>query len=331
MCHWRNDSGHLLPPQRLMVGLVTATAPPSLQPRYVWLHHEVLKGNQTVTIYLHRWANLCLSGKPSQTRKEKILTCDSSAEVDSSSVWRFWHDSQHIRHISQHIRHIRFKACDWRGENSSEKTFSHRYSILKLTRICLLPCLWWWYYMWVCMCTKSTNCVLNIHSSLYINYTLVKLFKKENRSRKPRHCLLPCSAPAGCPESKDQGTCSQRRALVPRLGRALDSPELLLLLLLSRSVVSNSSDPMDCSPPGSSIHGIFQTRVLEWGAIAFSGLTWAAIPNPQVSEVYLKLPSNWEWTRVESHCFLDHSSQGVHLKLQGLLLGCLLSSLEAHR
>ena len=29
------------------------------------------------------------------------------------------------------------------------------------------------------------------------------------------------------------------------------------------------SDPMDCSPPGS-IHGIFQARVLEWGAIAFS-------------------------------------------------------------
>ena len=30
-------------------------------------------------------------------------------------------------------------------------------------------------------------------------------------------------------------------------------------------------DPMDCSPPGPSIHGIFQARVLEWGAIAFSG------------------------------------------------------------
>ena len=30
-------------------------------------------------------------------------------------------------------------------------------------------------------------------------------------------------------------------------------------------------DPMDCSLPGSSVHGIFQARVLEWGAIAFSG------------------------------------------------------------
>ena len=32
------------------------------------------------------------------------------------------------------------------------------------------------------------------------------------------------------------------------------------------------SDPMDCSPSGFSIHGIFQARVLEWDAIAFSGL-----------------------------------------------------------
>ena len=31
-------------------------------------------------------------------------------------------------------------------------------------------------------------------------------------------------------------------------------------------------DPMDCSPPGSFIHGIIQARVLEWGAIAFSGI-----------------------------------------------------------
>ena len=30
------------------------------------------------------------------------------------------------------------------------------------------------------------------------------------------------------------------------------------------------SGPMDCSPPGSSVHGIFQANVLEWGAIAFS-------------------------------------------------------------
>ena len=33
------------------------------------------------------------------------------------------------------------------------------------------------------------------------------------------------------------------------------------------------SDPMDCSLPGSSVHGIFQARVLEWGATAFKSIT----------------------------------------------------------
>ena len=32
------------------------------------------------------------------------------------------------------------------------------------------------------------------------------------------------------------------------------------------------SDPMDCGPPGSAIHGTLQARVLEWGAITFSGV-----------------------------------------------------------
>ena len=45
---------------------------------------------------------------------------------------------------------------------------------------------------------------------------------------------------------------------------------------ISESEVAQScltlSDPMDCSLPGSSVHGIFQARVLEWGAIAFSDM-----------------------------------------------------------
>ena len=45
--------------------------------------------------------------------------------------------------------------------------------------------------------------------------------------------------------------------------------------LLSRVRLCN---PMDCSPLGSSVHGIFQARVLEWGAIAFSNLIKLFIP-----------------------------------------------------
>ena len=41
---------------------------------------------------------------------------------------------------------------------------------------------------------------------------------------------------------------------------------------------------MDCSLPGSSVHGIFQARVLEWGAIAFSALETSSTINLEVEE-----------------------------------------------
>ena len=53
------------------------------------------------------------------------------------------------------------------------------------------------------------------------------------------------------------------------------------------------SDPMDHSLPGSSIHGIFQARVLEWGAIAFS-ITLFIIPKTQKQPKY---PSTHEWIK----------------------------------
>ena len=47
------------------------------------------------------------------------------------------------------------------------------------------------------------------------------------------------------------------------------------------------SDPMECSLPGSSIHGIFQARVLEWGAIAFSTLLHTFIFKKMCLFIYL--------------------------------------------
>ena len=41
------------------------------------------------------------------------------------------------------------------------------------------------------------------------------------------------------------------------------------------------SNPVDCSLPGSSVHGIFQARVPEWGAIAFSTISKHLYVNPQ--------------------------------------------------
>ena len=49
-----------------------------------------------------------------------------------------------------------------------------------------------------------------------------------------------------------------------------DSTFSSLSLLFSRSVVSDSCDPVDCSLPGSSVYGMFQARILEWVAISFS-------------------------------------------------------------
>ena len=76
-----------------------------------------------------------------------------------------------------------------------------------------------------------------------------------------------------------------RRQQPTRLPSPWDSPGrntgvgchflLQCMKVKSESEVAQScltlSGPMDCSLPGSSIHGIFQARVLEWGAIAFSG------------------------------------------------------------
>ena len=59
------------------------------------------------------------------------------------------------------------------------------------------------------------------------------------------------------------------------------------------------SIPMDCSPPGSSVHGIFQARVLEWGAIAFS-VPLMKSPQTQVhnslSDILSLSQKYWFWT-----------------------------------
>ena len=47
-------------------------------------------------------------------------------------------------------------------------------------------------------------------------------------------------------------------------------------------VVNDTCDPTDCSLPGSPIHGIFQTRVLEWVAIAFSAVVTYPILNQKL-------------------------------------------------
>ena len=80
--------------------------------------------------------------------------------------------------------------------------------------------------------------------------------------------------------------CATPRPEAPEAPRPWDSPgkntgvgcHVLLQCMKVKSESEGAqscltpSDPMDCSLPGFSIHGIFQARVLEWGAIAFSNV-----------------------------------------------------------
>ena len=95
--------------------------------------------------------------------------------------------------------------------------------------------------------------------------------------------------------------CATHRRQPTRLPRPWDSPGkntgvgchflLQCMKAKSGSEVAQScptlSNPMDCSPPGSSIHGIFQARVLEWGAIAFSN--WSK----STSAILLEASRTW--------------------------------------
>ena len=57
------------------------------------------------------------------------------------------------------------------------------------------------------------------------------------------------------------------------------------------------SNPMDCSLPGSSIHGVFQARVLDWGAIAFSGF-WMTR-----GQIRRSVSHQYTYTQVLKLCF----------------------------
>ena len=66
------------------------------------------------------------------------------------------------------------------------------------------------------------------------------------------------------------------------------------------------SDPMDYSQPGSSIHGIFQARVLEWGAIAFSDLN--------TSGIYKFESSVWGKAWYENYNYMNNNQNNISHK-----------------
>ena len=98
----------------------------------------------------------------------------------------------------------------------------------------------------------------------------------------PSNCVAAAAAAAKSLQSCQ--TLRSQRWQPTRLPHPWDSPDkntgvgcrlLLQCMKVKREnevaqLSPTLSDPMDCSPPGSSVHGMLQARVLEWGAIAFS-------------------------------------------------------------
>ena len=70
------------------------------------------------------------------------------------------------------------------------------------------------------------------------------------------------------------------------------------------------SNPMDCSPPGFTIHGIFQARVLEWGAIAIHQEAYSI-------SIYLSMKNNLEAVYIPKHSPKHKLFGGQHFVLVG--------------
>ena len=83
-----------------------------------------------------------------------------------------------------------------------------------------------------------------------------------------------CATPDSVRPHRQQPTRLRRPWDSPGKNTGVGCHSLQCMQVKSEGEVARSCltlrDPMDCSPPGSSAHGIFQARVLEWGAIAFS-------------------------------------------------------------
>ena len=86
----------------------------------------------------------------------------------------------------------------------------------------------------------------------------------------------------------------------------------------SRSVVFDSCDPMDYSLPGSSVHGIFQAKVLEWVAISFSRGSYQPRDQTRVSCIIGKHFTVWATREVHALCWKGMSYKGQEIEQESL-------------
>ena len=81
-------------------------------------------------------------------------------------------------------------------------------------------------------------------------------------------------------------------------------------------------DPMDCSLPGSSTHGIFQARVLEWGAIAYIPILSHKKKNG-IMPLYIHINKRSNQSILKETCS-EYSLEGLMLKLKLQYFGHLM-------
>ena len=132
-----------------------------------------------------------------------------------------------------------------------------------------------------CSCSHQLELLpLHVQPDLLLRWQLPALLL--SHFSRVRLCVTPWTAAHQAPPSL--GFSRQE----PWSGLPFPSP-----MHASESEVAQScptlSDPMDCSLLGPSIHGIFQARVLEWGAIAFSRLP--AHPEERCDYIHIKSSS----------------------------------------
>ena len=127
--------------------------------------------------------------------------------------------------------------------------------------------------------TRGHACVLSRFSCVQLFVTLWTIAHQAplsmGFSRQEYWSGLPCPSPGDLPNPEIEHLSLMSPALAggffstSATWEALNHSLLLLLLLIRFSRV-RLCDPMDYSPPGFSVHGIFQARILQWVAISFS-------------------------------------------------------------
>ena len=150
-------------------------------------------------------------------------------------------------------------------------------------------------YIYMCVCLCVCVCVYYVYVYIHIYvciymyiymYVCVYIYVYVYAYMYVYVCMYMCVCICCWVPSVVSDSVRPHRRQSPRLPHPWDSPGkntgvdchclLQCMKVKSENEVAQScltlSDPMDCSLPGSSIHGIFQARVLEWGAIAFSNI-----------------------------------------------------------